>query len=128
MTMQTREYEATPATLKNGRMITGLAVPYDTPTQLAPGFYEKIARGAVDLASRPALFYRHGEPIGVVTDLVETDQGLEITARAGTLPRSQQTAQSPPYQLAFSSVNTSTRRTKTEPPAHKQPSTYAKSR
>lgn len=81
MTMQTREYEATPATLENGRMITGLAVPYDTPTQLAPGFYEKIARGAVDLASRPALFYRHGEPIGVVTDLVETDQGLEITAR-----------------------------------------------
>lgn len=81
MTMQTREYEATPATLENGRMITGLAVPYDTPTQLAPGFFEKIARGAVDPAARPALFYRHGEPIGVVTDLVETDQGLEITAR-----------------------------------------------
>lgn len=81
MTMQTREFAARAAALEDGRTITGLAVPYDTPTQLAPGFYEKIARGAVDLAARPALFYRHGEPIGVVTDLVETDQGLEITAR-----------------------------------------------
>ena len=81
MTMQIREYAARAAALEGGRTITGLAVPYDTPTQLAPGFYEKIARGAVDLTTRPALFYRHGEPIGVVTDLVETDQGLEITAR-----------------------------------------------
>lgn len=81
MTMQTREYAARAAALEDGRTITGLAVPYDTPTQLAPGFFEKIARGAVDLAARPALFYRHGEPIGVVTDLVETDAGLEITAR-----------------------------------------------
>lgn len=81
MTMQIREYAARAAALEGGRTITGLAVPYETPTQLAPGFYEKIARGAVDLTTRPALFYRHGEPIGVVTDLVETDQGLEITAR-----------------------------------------------
>ena len=81
MTMQIREYAARAAALEGGRTITGLAVPYDTPTQLAPGFYEKIARGAVDLTTRPALFYRHGEPIGVVTNLVETEQGLEITAR-----------------------------------------------
>ena len=55
MTMQTREYAARAAALEDGRTITGLAVPYDTPTQLAPGFYEKIARGAVDLTARPAV-------------------------------------------------------------------------
>lgn len=81
MTMQIREYAAKAAALEDGRTITGLAVPYDTPTQLAPGFFEKIARGAVDLTSKPALFYRHGEPIGIVTEMTDTADGLEITAR-----------------------------------------------
>lgn len=65
----------------DGRTITGLAVPFDTPTTIVPGFAEQIARGAIDLTSEPALFYRHGEPIGVITAMRETDQGLEIDAR-----------------------------------------------
>lgn len=68
-------------TADDGRTIVGIAVPLDTPTRIIPGFFEQIARGAVDTAARPALFYRHAEPIGVVTSLREGDAGLEMTAR-----------------------------------------------
>lgn len=64
-----------------GRTITGLAVPYNTPTTIIPGFAEQVAPGAVDMAARPALFYRHGEPIGRITQMEETPEGLVITAR-----------------------------------------------
>lgn len=63
------------------RTITGLAVPYNTPTTITPGLVEQIAPGAVDMASSPSLFYRHGEPIGVITAMRETAEGLEIDAR-----------------------------------------------
>ena len=68
-------------TADDGRTIVGIAVPLDTPTRIIPGFFEQIARGAVDTEARPALFYRHAEPIGVVTSLREGDAGLEMTAR-----------------------------------------------
>ena len=68
-------------TADDGRTIVGIAVPLETPTRIIPGFFEQIARGAVDTAARPALFYRHAEPIGVVTNLREGDAGLEMTAR-----------------------------------------------
>lgn len=65
----------------SGRTIEGIAVPLDTPTQILPGFTEQVARGAIDLDSRPALFYRHTEPIGVVTRLWEDDTAVRFEAR-----------------------------------------------
>lgn len=65
----------------DGKTITGIAVPFDAPTQIVPGYREQIARGAIDCTNMPMLFYRHDEPIGVVTSLTETAEGLEMTAR-----------------------------------------------
>ena len=81
MNLETRQYKVRATAGSDGRTLTGLAVPYDTPTEIVPGFNEIIARGAIDLAARPSLFYRHGEPIGVVTEMTDTADGLEITAR-----------------------------------------------
>lgn len=69
------------ADVDDGRTLTGLAVPFDVETEIFPGWREKIARGAIDLTSAPALFYRHSEPIGVITGMTETPEGLQITAR-----------------------------------------------
>lgn len=81
MNLETRQYKVRAAAAGDGRTITGLAVPYDTPTEILPGWTEIIKRGAIDTAARPALFYRHGEPIGIVTEMTDTAEGLEITAR-----------------------------------------------
>lgn len=81
MNLETRQYKVCATADGDGRTLTGLAVPYDTPTEIVPGWTEIIARGAIDLTARPSLFYRHGEPIGVVTDMTDTADGLEITAR-----------------------------------------------
>ena len=81
MNLETRQYKVRATAGGDGRTLTGLAVPYDTPTEIVPGWTEIIARGAIDTAARPSLFYRHGEPIGVVTEMTDTAEGLEITAR-----------------------------------------------
>lgn len=78
--MRRRSYEVR-AAADDGRTITGLAVPFDTETEIVPGFREKIARGAINLDTMPSLFYRHSEPIGVITAMSETSEGLEIEAR-----------------------------------------------
>lgn len=79
--MHRRSYEVRAVADDDGRTITGLAVPFDTETEIIPGFREKIARGAVNLDTMPALFYRHSEPIGVITAMSEQADGLMIEAR-----------------------------------------------
>lgn len=79
--MRRRSYEVRAVADDDGRTITGLAVPFDTETEIIPGFREKIARGAVNLDTMPALFYRHSEPIGVITAMSEQADGLMIEAR-----------------------------------------------
>jgi len=65
----------------DGRTLTGIAVPLGVETEIFPGWREKIERGAIDLTSTPALFYRHNEPIGVIPSMTETPDGLQIIAR-----------------------------------------------
>ena len=65
----------------DGRTLIGIAVPLDVETEIFPGWREKIERGAIDLTSTPALFYRHNEPIGVIPSMTETPDGLQIIAR-----------------------------------------------
>lgn len=83
MTLQTRTYTAhvRAAADGDGRTLTGVAVPFDSETTIIPGFREKIARGAIDLGATPSLFYRHSEPIGVITSMSEAAEGLVIEAR-----------------------------------------------
>ena len=80
-TMNRREFAAHTTYDDDGRTIRGLAVPFDTETEIVPGFREKIQRGAINLDTMPSLFYRHSEPIGVITAMSETPEGLEIEAR-----------------------------------------------
>lgn len=79
--MRRRSYEIRAVADGDGRTITGIAVPFDTETEIIPGFREKIARGAINLDTMPALFYRHWEPIGVITAMSEQADGLMIEAR-----------------------------------------------
>lgn len=81
LSYRTQQVHLRTAENTDGRTLEGLAVPFDTRTQIIPGFTEEIARGAIDLDARPALFYRHDEPIGVVTHMREGEAGLEIVAR-----------------------------------------------
>lgn len=67
---------------KSKRSISGLAVPFMTPTRILPGFSEQIAPGAITPNPRGVkLFWQHREPIGAVTSCRETDKGLVIDAR-----------------------------------------------
>lgn len=67
---------------KGKRSISGLAVPFYTPTEIMPGFYEQIAPGAITPNPRGVkLFWQHHEPIGAVTSCRETDKGLVIDAK-----------------------------------------------
>ena len=67
---------------KGERSISGLAVPFMTPTRILPGFSEQIAPGAITPNPRGVkLFWQHREPIGAVTSCRETDKGLVIDAK-----------------------------------------------
>lgn len=67
---------------KSKRTISGLAVPFYTPTEIMPGFSEQIAPGAITPNPRGVkLFWQHREPIGAVTQCRETPKGLVIDAK-----------------------------------------------
>lgn len=67
---------------KGKRSISGLAVPFMTPTRILPGFSEQIAPGAITPNPRGVkLFWQHREPIGAVTQCRETPKGLVIDAK-----------------------------------------------
>ncbi|MFR1472707.1 MAG: HK97 family phage prohead protease [Actinomyces urogenitalis] len=83
MTMQRRDitvHLTTRAAETGGHVIEGIAVPLMEPTTIIPGYREQIAAGAVDLEAQPALFYRHSEPIGVITRLWEDADALKFEA------------------------------------------------
>ncbi|GAA3022145.1 HK97 family phage prohead protease [Microbacterium dextranolyticum] len=71
------------------RTFTGIAVPYDTPADIAGIYSETIERGAVNLptSGKVLLYWRHSEPIGLLTAHRDTDKGWEITARISETPR-----------------------------------------
>lgn len=67
---------------KSKRSISGLAVPFNTPVTILPGFSEQIAPGAITPNPRGVkLFWQHREPIGAVTTCRETPKGLVIDAK-----------------------------------------------
>jgi HK97 family phage prohead protease len=64
------------------RTITGIAVPWDTVATVSGGEKVMFKRGAFDLDAKPArLLENHdGRPIGIVTELVDLDNGLGFSA------------------------------------------------
>lgn len=60
--------------------VSGLAVPYDTPTDLGYGVTETIQRGAVE-EGPISFFWQHQEVIGKVVSRKDTDDGLWIEAK-----------------------------------------------
>ncbi len=84
--LETRTFEVR-ATNTDKREVSGLAVPYDTPTNIGRSYVEKIARGAVQDSESALLYWRHDEPIGKITASRDTDAGWEITAHISETPR-----------------------------------------
>ncbi|MDR1393455.1 MAG: HK97 family phage prohead protease [Bifidobacteriaceae bacterium] len=82
------------------RQVVGLAVPWDTETNLG-WVTEIIKRGAVSEDAAPLLFWEHREPIGKIRECSDTDGGLEITGVISKTPRGDEA-----YQLAQDGVIT----------------------
>ncbi len=66
--------------LQEDMTVAGLAVPYNTPTNVG-GYREQIARGAAEGSTDVKLFSQHREVIGKVTKQEEREEGLWIEAK-----------------------------------------------
>ena len=84
------EFVAVPVTLDaaagedSPRTITGVAVPWDTPAVVSGGQKVQFSRGAFDVNQKaPKLLEGHdmNQLRGVVTDLVEAEEGLLFSAK-----------------------------------------------
>lgn len=80
-----------------GRTVAGLAVPYNE-TITVWGQRERFMPGSIE-GDGAKLFYRHGEPIGIVTAGTESSAGWEISATISTTSRGDEA-----YQLAKDGV------------------------
>lgn len=69
------------ATGGGDRTIEGIAVPYNTPTELWPGLREQFATGSITIDDQPPkLFSQHQVPIGTL-EVDERDDGAHIIGR-----------------------------------------------
>ena len=84
------EFVAVPVTLDaaagedSPRTITGVAVPWDTPAVVSGGQKVQFSKGAFDVNQKaPKLLEGHdmNQLRGVVTEMVETEEGLLFTAK-----------------------------------------------
>ena len=67
--------------------ITGIAVPFNQPTDIGGAYREQFAPGAIRSTSDVKIFYGHDHadlPIGRVIDGRDTEQGFEIVAKLTT--------------------------------------------
>lgn len=85
------------------RTVSGIAVPYENEIEIFEGYFETIARGAYTPLSEGEtgvkLFWQHREPIGIVTEIAEADDGVHISARISNTPRGDEA-----YQLVKDGV------------------------
>lgn len=87
-TLQTREV-AIREVASDERTFTGLAVPWDDEIEIG-GLRESFAPGSVRAAENVLVLYRHGDPIGRVTDYRDTPEGWEVTGRLSTTPAAEE--------------------------------------
>lgn len=65
---------------EGAREFTAIGVPYGPIYDMGWGYRERFERGSIDAADA-VLVYQHAEPIGTITNVRDTDEGLEVTAR-----------------------------------------------
>ncbi|MDR3067993.1 MAG: HK97 family phage prohead protease, partial [Cellulomonas sp.] len=71
------------ATSPDRAEFTGIAVPWDDEVQISDwlgSYTETFARSSIATEGDVLVFWRHREPIGVVTSHRDTDDGWEVTA------------------------------------------------
>jgi HK97 family phage prohead protease len=83
--MLTREFQIR-ATDTEAREVTGIAVPWDTLTNIGGWYEEQFERGSVE-DDGALLYWQHSEPIGKLLSARDTDKGREITAVISATPR-----------------------------------------
>lgn len=64
---------------EGAREFTAIGVPYGPIYDMGWGYRERFERGSIDAADA-VLVYQHAEPIGTITNVRDTDEGLEVTA------------------------------------------------
>ena len=71
------------------RTFEGVAVPYGKPADIAGIYTETFERGAVTLppSGKTMLYWRHAEPIGLITRSADEADGYHITAHISETPR-----------------------------------------
>ena len=71
------------------RTISGIAAPYGVEATVADGTRIRIEKGALPIEGKaPKLFMYHDatQPVGIVTERVDTDQGMMFAARIANTP------------------------------------------
>jgi HK97 family phage prohead protease len=69
----------------SGRVLTGLAVPYNVRTEVAPGLYEMVTPGAFAGSEHVVLRSEHGTTIGTLA-YSESPDGLLVEGRIAETP------------------------------------------
>ena len=74
--------DAAPADAEPRRTISGIAVPYGVTAHASTGRV-RFEPGSLDVSARPKLLRDHDatKPVGIVTELVDTDEGLLFSAK-----------------------------------------------
>jgi len=89
--MHTREFHVREFNAET-REFVGVAVPWDTPAEIRDWFgsyTETFTRGSVTVpdGGKVLLYWRHSEPIGLLSSHEDTDEGWEIRGRISDTPR-----------------------------------------
>lgn len=91
MTLEHRSF-AVRAVEGDARMIEGIAVPYGVAADIAGIYIETVERGAVEVPTngKVMLYWRHSEPIGLITKFEDQADGWHITAVISETPRGEE--------------------------------------
>ncbi|MFJ2544389.1 HK97 family phage prohead protease [Microbacterium sp. NPDC087589] len=87
--LETRSFAVRASADDAERTFTGIAVPWDSSVSIAGYYRESFERGSVELpaSGRVLVYWRHSEPIGVLTAHSDTDEGWEVTGKLSDTPR-----------------------------------------
>lgn len=77
--LHVRAFDLRATASHDGRTIEGIGVPYGVEIEYIPGFFERFEPGSVD-DEDAILRYGHAEPLGIIKDRADTDEGRKITA------------------------------------------------
>lgn len=87
-TLETRSFEVR-ETKTGSRTFTGVAVPFDKPADIGGMYTERFESGAVEIpaSGKVLLYWRHSEPIGVLTSWEDAAEGWTVEARISETAR-----------------------------------------